>query len=317
MKMDAFEYEVSGSRFSMGLVRLLRTAIARITGRGIGLAMQAIKPLLHSQLSCVHFTDGSRLYFRLDDVYWNSFICQPHLDYEPEIAKFLLRLKDVDYLFFDCGANIGYWSVLATSEMLGRKRTIALEPSRETSAILRQNCNANGQRFEICDKALSEHDGQRLFFISSGHHAARHIVETQGDRLTHIEPVISTTIDALARQLQLTDSDRIVVKLDVEGAEISALKGAHQVLKRDALIIYEDHGNDPSHATTRFVFVELGFPVFSIAADGTITEIKELSALDHVKKDPKLGYNFVTCPPRSGFHRWIVDTAGSASRSVH
>ena len=113
----------------MGLVRLLHTAIAHTAVRGMEVVMQAIKPLLYSQLSCVHFADGSRLYFRLDDVYWNSFIRQPDFDYEPEIGKFLLRLKDVDYRFFDCGANIGYWSVLVTSEMLGRKRAIAVEAS--------------------------------------------------------------------------------------------------------------------------------------------------------------------------------------------
>src|SRR5438046_4684967 len=124
----------------MGLIRLLHGAVARITGRGIGLAMQAVKPLLNSQLSCVHFADGSRLYFRLDDVYWNAFIREPDIEYEPEIGKFLMRLKDVDYVFFDCGANIGYWSVLVTSEMLGRKRAIAVEPSRETIASLQHNC---------------------------------------------------------------------------------------------------------------------------------------------------------------------------------
>jgi len=307
----AFDYEVSGSRLSMGLVRLLDTAIARITGRGMGLAMQAIKPLLNSQLSCVHFADGSRLYFRLDDVYWNSFIRQPNIEYEPEIGKFLLRLKDVDYQFFDCGANIGYWSVLVTSEMLGRKRAIAIEASLETIAILQQNCNANDQRFEICCRALFECDGHRLFF-SNGPHDGRHIVGPQSSNSTHIEPVISITVDELARQLQLTDSDRIVVKLDVEGAEISALKGAHQVLNRDTLVIYEDHGRDRSHATTRYVFDELGFPVFSLAPDGAITEVEELCALDRLKTDPKIGYNFVTCPPRSGFHRWIVEIAGCA-----
>ena len=36
MKMDAFEYEVSGSRLSMGLVKLLHAAITRIAGRGMG-----------------------------------------------------------------------------------------------------------------------------------------------------------------------------------------------------------------------------------------------------------------------------------------
>ncbi|WP_249135163.1 FkbM family methyltransferase [Bradyrhizobium sp. AUGA SZCCT0222] len=314
MKMDrgAFDYEVSGSRLSMGLVRLLDTAIGRISGRGIGVAMQAIRPLLNSQLSCVHFADGSRMFFRLDDAYWNSFIRQPDTEYEPEIGKFLLRLKDVDYVFFDCGANIGYWSVLVTSEMLGRKRAVAVEASRETLAILQQNCIANDRRFAVYCRALCETDGQKLLFFTNGPHAARHIVEPQSSNSTHLEAVISTSVDALARQLQLTDSDRIIVKLDVEGAEISALKGAHRALKRDTLVIFEDHGQDRSHATTRFVLDELGFPVFSITADGAITEIKELVALDRLKADPKRGYNFVTCPPGSGFHRWIAGIADSA-----
>lgn len=316
MNISTFNYEVSGSPLSMGLVRLLHSAIARITGRGMGLAMRAFKPLLHSQLSCIHFADGSRLYFRLDDVYWNLFIRQPDMDYEPEIGKLLLRLKDADYVFFDCGANIGYWSVLATSEMLGRKRAIAIEPSRETIAILEKNRNANEHRFEISCRALCEQSGQRLPFFTKGPHASRHIVEPQSSISTNIESVISTTIDSLAAQLQLTDSDRIVVKLDVEGAEISALKGAHQVLRRDTLVIYEDHGNDRNHSTTRFVFDELGFPVYSIAADGKIAEIEELSALDRLKTDPKRGYNFVTCAPGSGFHRWLAETVGHATPSI-
>lgn len=309
MNTSTFNYEVSGSPLSMGLVRLLHTAIARITGRGMGLAMRAFRPLLHSQLSCIHFADGSRLYFRLDDVYWNLFIRQPDMDYEPEIGKLLLRLKDTDYVFFDCGANIGYWSVLVTSEMLGRKRAIAVEPSRETIAILEKNRNANEHRFEISCRALCEHNGQRLPFFTKGPHASRHIVDSQGRDSANIEPVLSTTIDALATQLRLTDGDRIVVKLDVEGAEIAALKGAHQALQRDTLVIYEDHGNDRTHSTTRFVFDELRFPIFSIAADGTITEIKEIGALDGLKTDSKKGYNFVTCAPGSGFHRWLAEIA--------
>ena len=176
-------------------------------------------------------------------------------------------------------------------------------------SILRRNCNANNQRFEICRKAMFEHDGRKLFF-SDGHHAARHIVGPKSNNSTGAEPVISTTVDALARQLQLSDRDRIVIKLDVEGAEISTLKGARDVLNRDTLIIYEDHGGDRSHATTRYVFDELGFPVFSIASDGTITEVEEFGALDRLKTDPKIGYNFVTCPPRSGFHQWIVRNCG-------
>jgi FkbM family methyltransferase len=306
----AFDYEVSGSRLSMGLVRVLHTAVAKLTGRGIGLAVQAVKPLLSSRLPCVHFADGSRLFFRLDDVYWNSFIRQPDIAYEPEMGKLLLRLKDVDYTFFDCGANIGYWSVLVTSEMLGGKRAVAVEASQETIAILEQNCNANDRRFEICRKALFETDGQVLSFSDDGPHAARHIVASPGPAPKHTEPVISITVDSLAQQLRMTDRDRLVIKFDVEGAEISAFKGSREVLKRDTLIIYEDHGNDRSHTTTSYVLDALGFPVFSIAPDGAITKIEDLSALDGLKADRRLGYNFVTCPPGCGFHRWIEGIAG-------
>jgi len=313
MDRGTFEYEVSGSRLSMGLVRLLHTVVARSTGRGMGLAMRAVKPLLHSQLSCVHFADGSRLYFELNDVYWNAFfIGQPGMTYEPDIATLLLRLKDTDYTFFDCGANIGYWSVLVTSEMLGRKRAIAVEASRETLAILEQNRDANDQRFEICRRALFEYDGRSLFFSDDGPHSARHIVTSQSSRPSHTEPVMSITIDALARDQQLTDSDRLVIKLDVEGQEVAALKGARQVLKRDTLIIYEDHGQDRSHATTRHVFEALGLPVFSLAADGSVTRVSDLGTLDRLKVNPKIGYNFATCPPGSGFHRWISGIASHA-----
>jgi FkbM family methyltransferase len=199
--------------------------------------------------------------------------------------------------------------------MLGRKRAIAVEASRETMSILQQNCNANDQRFEICRRAMFEYDGHRLFF-SEGNHAARHIVGPESINSTGSEPVISTTVDALARQLQLGDSDRIVIKLDVEGAEISTLKGAHEVLKRDTLVIYEDHGGDRSHATTRYVLDELRFPVFSIAPDGTIVEVEEFGTLDRLKADPKIGYNFVTCPPQSGFHQWMVGIAGGERQSM-
>ncbi|WP_225643086.1 FkbM family methyltransferase [Bradyrhizobium australafricanum] len=313
MDQDTFDYEVSGNPISIGLVKLLHTIVARSTGRGMGLAMRAVRPLIHSQTPCVHFADGSRLYFELDDAYWNAFfVGQPHRTYESDIAMLLLRLKDVDYTFFDCGANIGYWSVLVTSEMLGRKRAIAVEASRQTLAILEQNRSANDRRFEICRKALFETDGQMLSFSDDGSHDARHIVTSQGMRSKHVEPVVSITLDSLARQLQMTDHDRLVVKLDVEGAEISAFKGAREVLKRDTLIIYEDHGNDRSHTTTRYMLETEGFPVFSIAMDGAITKVEELGFLDRVKTNPRIGYNFVTCPPGSGFHQWMERAAGRA-----
>lgn len=61
----------------------------------------------------------------------------------------LLRDKDV---FFDIGANIGYYSICAASER-GNLRVIAFEPHPKLFPILQDNARVNG--YDItCENAL-------------------------------------------------------------------------------------------------------------------------------------------------------------------
>lgn len=299
----------SGNRVLIDVVGLLHWLLRRIHRRATGLALRAIRPL--HQRASVRLADGSLICFWVGDVYWNPFIWERAFDYEPEIRQLLQRLKEVDYVFFDAGANIGYWSILASSEMLGRKKAIAIEGSHETFALLEQNCEANGHRFQIHRNAIFESDGEKLAF-SNGPHPIRHVVpggDAGGDN------VVSLTLDTLARQYGITARDVVVIKLDVEGAEISALKGCERLLQQDTLVIYEDHGNDKTHVTTRYVLEELKLPVFAITDDGTLREIRQLSILDQIKTDPFKGYNFLACTPGKGFHRRLIawaETSGTA-----
>ena len=52
---------------------------------------------------------------------------------------------------------------------------------------------------------------------------------------------------------KFTIDNKIILKLDVEGNEINALKGAARTLRKKILIIYEDHGSDFTHKNTRFL----------------------------------------------------------------
>ena len=53
-----------------------------------------------------------------------------------------------------------------------------------------------------------------------------------------------------------------MLKLDVEGVEEAALRGASEMLARDTLLVYEEQSSDKIHANTRFVTEELGMSVF-------------------------------------------------------
>ncbi|MBB4200430.1 hypothetical protein GGD83_004259 [Rhodoblastus sphagnicola] len=60
------------------------------------------------------------------------------------------------------------------------------------------------------------------------------------------------------------------MKLDVEGVEEAALRGASQLLERDTLLVYEEQGSDKLHANTRFVSHELGMKIFIYTNHGFI-----------------------------------------------
>lgn len=68
----------------------------------------------------------------------------------------------------------------------------------------------------------------------------------------------SVTIDDVVASIAPDSSEgNVVVKMDLEGAEIEALKGACKVMRRGGIFIYEEHGKDTTCGTTDFLLHEL------------------------------------------------------------
>ena len=299
---DRFACRVTeGDQLLILLVRLLRYAMKPVHRRATGAAMRMLRPL--NRLASVTFDDGSRLIFPIGDVYWNAFLWQKDFDYEPEVRHLLQALYTTDYLFIDAGANIGYWSVLVTSAMLGRKRAVAIEASPETFAFLKLNSAANDHRFGVRQNAIFATDGIKLGF-TRGPHATRHIAYDLG---RGVDTMTSVTLDTIAGDV--SSQQKVVVKLDVEGSEVEALAGCRQLLQRDTLIIFEDHGNDSTHATTRFV-MENALPVYWLTDHGRILAISRPGDLDKLKINRYRGYNLVTSPPGCSFQGWLQEKTG-------
>lgn len=226
--------------------------------------------------------------FPYGDGYWSLLLNRNHI-YEEEVEVFLRSIKDVDYVFIDCGANYGFWSVHVTSQCFGAHPSVAIEADDETFALLDYNRALNDGRFDAMRRAVSSEDGTEVH-VYGNKHEARTIVPRNG--AARRQPVSTIRLDSLTDQPVLHGNTRpVVLKLDVEGAEIDALNGGKTLLERDLVIVYEDHGSDPGHTVTRHLMDSLGMRVFAYE-HGRFVPVATPADLDNWKKNPRRGYDF-------------------------
>ena len=263
------------------------------------------------QLPC-----GGKLRILLSDGYWISLISSRH-EYEPEIG-FLLGhfLRGEDAVFLDCGANIGYWSVVA-SRLAGPGRVIAVEAASPIFDLLVQNAALNSNRFDCVLAAVWDRDGDSLFLVRHERRHARssvvHLRERIGEAGYAQERISSITLDTLCERQRVT-SPSLVIKLDVEGAELPALAGARRLIEsRQVVVIYEDHGSDEESRVSRHILAALRFNVYYCGPDFRVQRVETAEALERIKRERRVGYNLAACAPESTFARVLDELVGSSA----
>jgi FkbM family methyltransferase len=223
---------------------------------------------------------------------------------------FFQGIADVDYTLVDCGANYGYWSVLATSKPYGAHRAISIEPSSRNFARLANNAKINGNRFRPLQRAIGEKPG--IARLSGTKHEALSI--TGGDT-TVGEEVAVIALDTLIDENMITALGRYVVKLDVEGVEVQAMRGGERLLKSDCVLICEEHGNDPNHTISRFILGNTKLKLFCYdPATGHFEHLRDVTALGRIKQHSNVGYN-VLATASTFWESRIRALSGAAERS--
>ncbi|MHB9863790.1 FkbM family methyltransferase [Streptomyces sp. YIM S03343] len=288
----------AGARVQAAAVRLLARAARPVGHRGV----QRLTWMLSGCFDAgnrvtVRIGEESHLLVHLDDGYWTKLL-DPGFVYEPEIADMLGRVLTPRAVLLDCGANIGYWSVLTRHRA---RRVVAVEASPETFHRLTDNVALNGGGVTAVRAALWNHDDVPLSIV--GHHlshAAASVCERNGEAGRdgwRSFDVTSVTVDSLVARHGAGEAGPVVVKLDVEGAEIPAVEGAGRTLaERDVVFLFEDHGQDPACKVSRHL-MDTGMVVMSPGRRRPL-EIREIAAL---KTDPTRGYNFAACRPDAPF----------------
>jgi FkbM family methyltransferase len=164
---------------------------------------------------------------------------------------FLLHFLRPEDAFFDLGANVGSYTVLA-SAVVGAT-SITIEPLQHTYDLLCRNVSANRieQKVNALQTACSDSPGHLL--MTSDLDCMNRIVSADYDGPTSEVPV--TTIDNL-----LSDVSPACWKVDVEGHEEEALAGATASLKSPTLNAIIMEGDS---VQLRQQMVEAGFQLMS------------------------------------------------------
>ncbi|MCP5115235.1 MAG: FkbM family methyltransferase, partial [bacterium] len=126
----------------------------------------------------------------------------------------------------DCGAHVGVLTHRALA--LGAEKVVAVEPDPTQIECLRRNFAAEIQdgRVTLVQKGVWREEGSLSFSVGTRNSGMSSIVLNRGGTTIEI-PV--TTIDQIVSDLRLPRVD--LIKLDIEGAEREALKGATQTLR--------------------------------------------------------------------------------------
>jgi FkbM family methyltransferase len=232
----------------------------------------------------IKLNDDATFAFPYGDGYWSKLLNRDFA-YEDELDLLFRSSADVDYTLLDCGANYGYWSVLVSSKPYGSHKAIAIEPSGANFPKLANNARINGNRFEAMKCAIGA--GRGTARLSGTKHEAFSIAGGDGGEEV---PVIA--LDNLLDDGKVKPGGKFLIKLDVEGVEIEAIKGGARLLKEDSVILCEEHGNDPHHTVSRFILEQT--PMKLIVYDprsNRMETVSDLSILDRIKVSSNVGYN--------------------------
>jgi FkbM family methyltransferase len=149
--------------------------------------------------------------------------------WEPHITEWVSRCLAPGDTFVDVGANIGYYSLLA-SQLVGKAGTVvAIEASPRTFDDLLINLKLNGvSNVRAVNVAASESDGTAKIY--RGHEHNTGLTTTLEGRGFDLEcEVHAAPLSAILKPEELQGAR--LVKIDVEGAEWSVVSGMRSLIK--------------------------------------------------------------------------------------
>lgn len=187
---------------------------------------------------------------------------------EIRLTKYFIKNFTNDSVFYDIGANYGFYSCLAES-IIDKGEIHAFEPSPVVFSFLEKNLKT---KF-LNNFAISDNNGEAVFFEKSGlgMSGGSSLVRNGGDKIS----VQVITLDDYVEKF----SPPSFLKIDVEGAEDKVIKGGENFFCENSPIIAmeileEDNAN---HINAFKRLLSYGYKPHVIDENGDLSVASNLS----------------------------------------
>jgi FkbM family methyltransferase len=198
---------------------------------------------------------------------------------EQEVKRYLVM--EENETFVDVGANVGSYSLMVANEYKGKAvKVIAIEAHPGNYEALCRNirCNKFENLIIPINKVVSDHKGVVALYERShdGTRVDSEMFSVCNDQLIDASNILHPGGNSLEIECDTLDNILLnyrvdVIKMDVEGAEVLALKGATKTLEVIRKIVVEIHGDKSENVNQ--ILRNHGFKLESINEQGQMSYI--------------------------------------------
>jgi FkbM family methyltransferase len=150
---------------------------------------------------------------------------------EGDMHDFILDNLKLGDVFVDVGANVGYYTILASKLVGANGKVFAVEPVPQTVRVLKFNIKLNRlKNVTVIDKAAWNSYDRLKMRVMFGEFGCA----------SFFRDGVEVEVDAIPLDEVLVNVPKIkLIKVDVEGAEYEVLQGLRQTLTRTEWVILE------------------------------------------------------------------------------
>jgi FkbM family methyltransferase len=168
-----------------------------------------------------------------DGFYWQcgDGVHDDHLGFDPHEANLepvLRGLLEADHVFLDVGAHVGHWTLRLSPQA---SKVIAIEANPATAEVLRSNIALNGlSNIDLYQTAAWDCEALLRLEDPNGH--------LRGGSTRTLPDEYGTVMGIQLDRVLVREPEIHLVKLDVEGSDLHALRGMRGLLAKHRPVLF-------------------------------------------------------------------------------
>ncbi|GAL67603.1 FkbM family methyltransferase [Jejuia pallidilutea] len=215
-----------------------------------------------------HFSKRQSLYITHEKGLWKATTLKPLYFLVHDIDKYeaYYHIKKGDVVF-DAGANEGALSIIYAKKVGKEGKVFSFEPDAINIKLLNKNLSFNTEieHIRLIEKGLWDEEAE-IDFFEAGSVGSSMFYEDKNSKRVSIKAI---SIDSFIANENITKLD--FIKMDIEGAEIKALKGAVNTIKKFqpnfAIASYHLVEGKLTHIAVEEFFKSINYPFKTVFYD--------------------------------------------------